>query len=91
MHHDLKIFTKYFQAVVDGLKRSEVRLNDRNFQIGDTVTFKEGQPGLDGFEYTKRTVSAIISYIDDYGCDHGHVSLSLRNVGLLIVDKKDMK
>lgn len=88
--HDLKLFTKYFQPVVDGKKRSEIRLNDRDFQVGDTLTLHEGQPGLNGFEYTGRTVSARISYMDDYGCDHGHVSLSLRDVGLLIVDK-DMK
>lgn len=84
-HHDLKLFTKYFQPVVDGKKRSEVRFNDRRFQIDDTVTLHEGQPSINGFEYTGRTVSASISYIDDFGLNGGYVNLSLRDVGLLIV------
>lgn len=86
MHHDLKISNKYFQAVCDGLKRSEVRYNDRNYQVGDTVTLHEGQLKLDGFAYTGRSVSARISYIDDFGCRHGYVSLSLSHVGMLIVN-----
>ena len=87
MHHDLKLFTKYFQAVVDGRKRSEVRYNDRNYQVGDTITLREGQPGLNGFEYTGRTISARISYIDDFGLNACYVNLSIADVGLLIIDK----
>lgn len=88
MHHDLKLFTKYFQPVVDGKKRSEVRINDRNYQVGDTVTLHDGQPGLEGFEYTGRTISARISYISDFGLNPGYVNLSLSDVGLLIVEDK---
>ena len=88
MHHDLKLFTKYFQYVVDGSKiRSQVRYNDRNYQVGDTITLHEGQPGLSGFEYTGRTISARISYIDDFGLNVGYVNLSIADVGLLIIDK----
>lgn len=87
MHHDLKLFTKYFQSVVDGKKRSEVRYNDRNYQVGDTITFYEGCPSLVGYDYTGRTVSARISYIDDFGLNVGYVNLSIADVGLLIIDK----
>lgn len=89
MHHNLKLFTKYFQPVVDGKKRSEVRINDRKYRVGDTVTLREGQQELDGFKYTGRKVSARISYIDDFGLRHGYVNLSLRDVGLLILDDKN--
>lgn len=85
-HHDLKIFNKHFDAVADGQKRSEVRYNDRGFEIGDTVTFKEGAPSLKGFQYTGRQISAKISYIDDFGCQPGYVNLSLAFVGLLRVE-----
>ncbi len=89
-HYNLKLFTKYFQPVVDGKKRSEVRINDRQYQIGDTVTLHEGQQELDGFKYTGRNVSARISYIDDFGLNSGYVNLSLRDVGLLIVEDKEV-
>jgi len=85
MHHDLKDVPRYYQHIVDGKKRSEVRLNDRQYKVGDTITLHEGWPGLNGFEYTGRTVSARISYIDDFGCQDGYVNLSLDDVGLLII------
>ncbi len=82
-HHDLKLFTKYFQPVVDGELRSRVCPNDRQYEVGDIVTLHEGQPGINGFEYTGRTVSARISFVDDFGCKQGYVNLSLRDVGLI--------
>ena len=82
-HHDLKLFTKYFQAVQDGRKTSEVRLDDRCYKVGDTITLHEGQPGLNGFEYTGRTVSARISFVDDFGLQPGYLNLSLTDIGLM--------
>ena len=84
-HHDLKQFTKQFQPIVDCEKRSIVRYDDRKYQIGDTVTLREGRPEADGFEYTGRSISARISYIDDFGCQTGYLNLSLSSVGMLIV------
>lgn len=84
-HHELKCFTKGFQHIVDGSKRAEVRFNDRGYGVGDTITFNEGWPGLNGFEYTGRSVSCVVIYLDDFGCDFGYVNLSLSKVGLLIV------
>lgn len=89
-HHDLKIFTKYYLPILQRKKKSEVRFNDRNYQIGDTVTFREGVPDATeegGFKYTGQEVSAVITFIDDHGCQHGYVSLSLGRVGLTIVHK----
>ncbi len=37
MHHDLKLAAKYFAPIILGIKRSEVRQNDRNYKIGDTT------------------------------------------------------
>jgi len=87
-HHDLKLFTKYFQHVIDGNKKSELRYDDRGYQIGDVITLHEGCPAInkEGFEYTGRNISARISYIDDFGCQHGYVNLSLSDVGLLVAN-----
>lgn len=89
-HHDLKQYTKHFQQIVDGLMKSIVRYDDRNYQIGDTVTLREGAPDSEEegyFKYTGKEVSAIITFIDDFGCQPGYVSLSLGRVGLTIVHK----
>lgn len=85
MHHDLKITPTQFQPITNCTMRAMTRQNDRNYQIGDTITLHEGWPGLDGFEYTGRIISARVSYIDGFGCQQGFVSLSLADVGLLII------
>ena len=87
-HHDLKIFTDNYQPILQRKRRSEVRFNDRNFKCGDTVTLREGEPDATeegGFKYTGQEVSAIITFVDSFGCQEGYVSLSLGRVGLTIV------
>lgn len=84
-HHNLKSFNVHFQAIVDGAKRSEVRTNDRNYQVGDILTLHEGQYEKGEFEYTGRTVSAEISFIDTFGMVDNYVTLSLRRVGLIVI------
>lgn len=41
IEHNLKINTEYFEAVKSGIKNFEIRLNDRNFEVGDTVILHE--------------------------------------------------
>lgn len=60
-HHDLKIWPEYFERVLDGTKTFEVRLNDRDFRDGDTVTLKEFEPSKD--KYTGREASFTIGYV----------------------------
>lgn len=37
MKHELKIWPQYYHRVKDGSKTFEIRKNDRDFQVGDTV------------------------------------------------------
>ena len=39
--HSLKILPGYFEDVLSGKKRFEVRKNDRNFEAGDIVNLRE--------------------------------------------------
>lgn len=59
MQHDLKMWPVYFCAVVSGYKRFELRLNDRNFQVGDTITLREWHQG----KYTGRTYDVEVRYV----------------------------
>lgn len=59
--HDLKIWSRYFQAVISGAKKAEHRINDRNFQVGDTLLLREvTEPKC---EYTGRKVYVTITHI----------------------------
>lgn len=39
--HQLKTINPYFRDVYNGIKKFEVRYNDRDFQVGDTLVLKE--------------------------------------------------
>lgn len=41
MIHDLKILTEHFIPVHQGLKKAEVRYNDRDFKVGDYLILRE--------------------------------------------------
>lgn len=41
MHHDLKIKKEHHIDVIEERKLAELRYNDRNYHVGDTVSFKE--------------------------------------------------
>lgn len=63
--HELKTWPKPFQAVWDGLKPYEFRLNDRHFEVGDFLVLKEYDN--EQKQYTRRIVNADITYITDCG------------------------
>ncbi|HGY1326946.1 DUF3850 domain-containing protein [Aeromonas salmonicida] len=77
MHHDLKILTTYFPAVLDGSKPFEIRDNsDRNFQQGDTVTLNE----WDGERYTGRSAKRLITFVTDYAQQPGYVVFGMKEL-----------
>lgn len=61
MRHELKTWPEYFQALVDGTKNFEVRVNDRPFRVGDTLLLQEWDPKRG--EYTGREIYRTITYI----------------------------
>lgn len=61
MNHELKILPKFFDDICSGKKKFEIRKNDRNFQIGDYVGFRE----WDGHDYMGSFWTFKISYILD--------------------------
>jgi hypothetical protein len=46
--HKLKTFSRYWDAVADGTKTFEVRLNDRAFQTGDILVLEKWNPDMGG-------------------------------------------
>lgn len=61
--HELKLWPRWFEDVSSGKKTFEVRVNDRNFRVGDAVVFREYDPV--SANYTGRRISARISYLID--------------------------
>ncbi len=65
--HELKTLEPYFQAVIDGEKKFEVRNNRaRGFQKGDFVLLRENRLNYPSV-YTGRKQLIRITYVTDYG------------------------
>lgn len=80
MTHHLKTKPEYFQAVINGKKPFEIRLNDRDFQAGDKVileeyTGKEIIPQCENFY--KREIDPFNGF--NYSCESYDLGYCLRN------------
>ena len=82
--HELKIYPKYFEAILDGKKTFEIRKNNRIFHVGDSIVLRE----FDNIKYSGREIHATIKYmLDDtfIGLEEGYVAFSF---GILkIIDR----
>ena len=77
--HELKIYPEYFEEVVSGRKKFEIRLNDRDFQKGDLVILKEVSPGLASIQ-TGRKFKAKITYITAFQQKDNYVVFGIEEV-----------
>jgi hypothetical protein len=77
--HELKTWPEYFNDVRSGRKTFELRLNDRDFQYGDTLVLKEFDPSTNRYtgDSIKRWISHISHPSDCLPIPSGYVILSL--------------
>ena len=75
MIHELKTLPIHFQPVSKGLKRAELRKNDRNFKVGDSLLLWEWSP--EG-GYTGRSALRVVTHVADVGAYlEGYALLSM--------------
>jgi hypothetical protein len=88
MRHELKTDPDVFEAIWDGYKRFEIRLNDRDYQVSDDLLLREtvhsGEEMANGapLQYTGREAKMTIVYIlagPIYGLAEGWVVMSIVN------------
>ena len=80
--HQLKLNTKYFDAVQNGVKSFEVRKHDRNYQIGDTLDMLEVfDDGVIGARMFRMTIVFMLTH-DDFpeGICEGYCVLGVKKV-----------
>ncbi len=80
MQHELKTQPEFFQAVLDGTKRFELRRNDRDFRVGDELLLLEYNPSPHGCDpYTGRKTKVRVTFILDcyVGLAQTYVCLSI--------------
>lgn len=75
--HELKTLPEFFGAQLKGIKKFEVRLNDRDYRLGDILVLQEYSPE---HGYTGKYLHVEITYIlnnIDY-CKDGFVVLGTK-------------
>lgn len=77
MEHKLKISPEYLANILNRTKTSEVRFNDRDYQVGDTVQL---------FEYHKGLASTFCSA--SYKISHIHSGLGMQDNYVILSFKK---
>ena len=76
-HHNLKQDKRFFESIHDEDLKAINRYNDRNYQVGDTITLHEGEMENGEFVYTNRKLNAIITYMNNYGMQDGYECISI--------------
>ena len=80
--HDLKTWPESFDAVEQGRKTHETRINDRDFKVGDFLRLKRWDPAA-GI-YTGREIIVRVTYCGDLGVFNaalaGFVSMSIERI-----------
>ena len=79
--HILKTINPYFNDVSNGLKDFEIRINDRNFKVGDTIKLVEYEPY--NTSINPRYLIKKIKYILNggmYGLEANYVIIGMENI-----------
>lgn len=76
--HNLKTRPQYFKDIVRGVKKFEVRNNDRKFKVGDLMVLEEYDSA--GIGYTGKFINTEITYVldDPEYCKQGYVVLGFK-------------
>ena len=64
--HTLKIYPEYYDAVRNGIKTFEIRKNDRDYKVGDTLRLREYDPiryTEERDRFTSRATEVMVTYI----------------------------
>lgn len=77
-HHELKILPEHYEKVMLRKKTFEVRKNDRDFQVGDTLELREfnSHHGLYTGSILKRRVTYILRG-PAFGVESGYCVMSV--------------
>jgi hypothetical protein len=84
MKHDLKIQHKWLIRILVGEKSFEVRLNDRDFQVGDTIKFlplHNEKETVNAYDYQSPIPLYAITYVHSgLGMAEGYVVLGIKEL-----------
>ena len=76
--HHLKCWPEWFRFIRNGEKTAELRLDDRHFQVGDTLVLRGWDPTTEVYTGHTEEVRYVTHVLRDHpGLTPGYVMLSL--------------
>jgi hypothetical protein len=81
MEHRLKTVQPFFNDVKSGKKPFEIRFNDRNYQVGDTLILEEwnNAEGYTG-QVERKSVTYILKDCPQFGLRDGYCILGTKDI-----------
>lgn len=83
-----KIWSKYFQDILTGIKTFELRKDKDNIQPGDVLDLLE----WDGENYTGRNIRCMVTYVlrncPEYGLMEGYCIIGIEAVGEVVATER---
>lgn len=77
--HELKIWPEFFETVLSGVKPFEVRKNDRDYKIGDTLFLKEWDHDKEA--YTGKCLKVEVTFVfAQLGLQYGWVCMGIKKL-----------
>lgn len=81
MRHIIKLREEFADAVVNGDKTFEVRLNDRGYQKGDTVKFRVMTAmGIEFYHEINEMEFEITYVLNGWGLKDGYVAFAIKRI-----------
>lgn len=89
--HELKTINPYFSSVWDGVKKFEIRKNDRGFECGDILWLREYTPrnAYKEGSYSGRELLCQVIYLLSYEQFEGLAS-GYCVMGIIILQKREV-
>jgi ASC-1-like (ASCH) protein len=78
-----KIWPEYFELVLSGKKKFELRLNDFDVAEGDTLILEEWDPKT--LQYTGRKIEKKVSYVLKFKLDDFGQEDQIKEKGLAVI------
>lgn len=70
--HLIKIKSEYYKAVLEGKKKFELRIDDRNYQVGDIVQLMEIEGEMFTGYFTEVKITYVLRNCPEYGLQRGY-------------------
>lgn len=87
--HDKKIDKKYFNDIVGGLKRFEIRKNDCDYKVGQHVCLNCYENGVKTGEYVIILITYILKDIPQFGLDTDYCIFSFQIIDWFMTKKRE--